>query len=166
MLLAWRGSGYKVFLRYRTRYSLPCKQVRTHSSYLENRSCYSDAIDALPEFRGYLRLQNFLDTKVQGGREYDWITAPIPPKEGYSHEMSAAQIVTTVDSALITFCLHVEARIAALIGVGFYTIGPCGEETLSPIGICLQPHDSLALHYRHSGINVSRQLIADLRKLF
>lgn len=35
---------------------------------------------------------------------------------------------------MLTFLLHVESRTAASLGVGFYTIGPCGEECLGPIG--------------------------------
>jgi len=74
--------------------------------------------------------------------------------------MSDRQIVQTLEAALATFCLHIESRIAAVLGRGFYTIGPCGEEALSAAAHCLQPQDSLALHYRHYGINLCRQLVA------
>ena len=89
----------------------------------------------------------------------DRVRPPTPPMDGYQrHIMNSNQIRTTLDAALMTFTLHVEARIAALIGDGYYTIGPCGEEALSSVAMCLQPYDALALHYRHSSIHKCRQL--------
>lgn len=63
-------------------------------------------------------------------------------------------------SSLATFLLHIEARIAASVGQGFYTIGPCGEELLSIVGLSLHATDPSALHYRHVGTAVMRQLKA------
>lgn len=63
-----------------------------------------------------------------------------------------------LDSVMGTFLLHVEARIASARGKGFYTIGPCGEEILSSIGLCFKDKDASALHYRHVGAEVTRQL--------
>lgn len=63
-----------------------------------------------------------------------------------------------VDSVLSTFLLHVEGRIASSRGKGFYTIGPCGEETLAAVGLSLQSSDASALHYRHVATEVTRQL--------
>jgi hypothetical protein len=130
-------------------------------SYLERRSNAMNDIEALPEFRAYQRLKNFLNSKIQGTKEYDWIRPPSIPIGGYTHEMNATQTNITIDAALITFCLHVEARIASMIGAGFYTIGPCGEEALSSVGLCLKPYDSLALHYRHGGVNICRQIVSN-----
>ncbi len=59
---------------------------------------------------------------------------------------------------MLTFSLHHESRIASLIGEGFYTIGPCGEELLSCIGLVLRKTDPVALHYRHLGAQIARQL--------
>ena len=56
----------------------------------------------------------------------------------------------------ITFLLHVEARIASSLGYGYYTIGPCGEELLSAIGMHLRDRDASALHYRHVGTSLMR----------
>lgn len=77
-----------------------------------------------------------------------------------SHSLSPEEFRLVVKSALTTFLLHVEARIASSVGQGFYTIGPCGEELLSVIGLLLHPTDSSALHYRHVGTAVMRQLVA------
>lgn len=74
--------------------------------------------------------------------------------------LSPEDIRLVVKSALTTFMLHVEARIASSVGQGFYTIGPCGEELLSVIGLLLKPTDASALHYRHVGTAVMRQLAA------
>jgi pyruvate/2-oxoglutarate/acetoin dehydrogenase E1 component/TPP-dependent pyruvate/acetoin dehydrogenase alpha subunit len=134
---------------------------RNESSYMKKRSRATGDYEALPEFRAHQRLQRFLDSKLRGGEDYAWVKVPDPPKGGYIHEMDSTQIVKAVDASLMTFCLHVEARIASMIGEGFYTIGPCGEETLSPAGLCLQEDDSLALHYRHVAINLCRQLSTD-----
>jgi len=55
----------------------------------------------------------------------------------------------------ITFLLHV-ARIASSLGYGYYTIGPCGEELLSALGLHLRDSDASALHYRHVGTSLMR----------
>ncbi|KNC80869.1 hypothetical protein SARC_06785 [Sphaeroforma arctica JP610] len=41
--------------------------------------------------------------------------------------------------------------------VGFYTIGPGGEELMSAVGQVLRPTDAMALHYRHLAASVARQ---------
>ena len=63
-----------------------------------------------------------------------------------------------LDAAFATCCLHVESRIASRLKVGFYTIGPCGEEALAPIGLILEPTDPTALHYRHLSPFLARHL--------
>ena len=42
------------------------------------------------------------------------------------------------------------------MGEGFYTIGPCGEELLSAVGLALAPTDPAALHYRHLATQIAR----------
>lgn len=73
-------------------------------------------------------------------------------------DISEKKTKLLVDATLSTFLLHVEARIASSRGQGFYTIGPCGEETLGAIGLCLGESDASALHYRHVAAEVTRQL--------
>jgi 2-oxoisovalerate dehydrogenase E1 component len=63
-----------------------------------------------------------------------------------------------VDAAFATFALHIESRIASLLSHGFYTIGPCGEENLAPVGMVLRPTDPTALHYRHLAVAIARRL--------
>ena len=72
--------------------------------------------------------------------------------------VSAPELATLMDAGFATFLLHVEARIASLLGQGFYTIGPCGEEMLSAVGLALRPDDGVALHYRHLAVQLARQL--------
>lgn len=43
--------------------------------------------------------------------------------------------------------------------MGFYTIGPCGEELLGGIALHLRSTDSSALHYRHVATSLTRQLV-------
>lgn len=140
--------------------------------YLTFRASITKEIETLPEHRAAVRLNDFLECKAQSSsckNGYDWILPPTPPPSSdnnqYKHEMDARQVCWTLDAALATFGLHVEARIAAVMGAGFYTIGPCGEEAISAAGLCLQPNtDSLALHYRHVGVNLCRQLAAAAAK--
>jgi 2-oxoisovalerate dehydrogenase E1 component len=52
-----------------------------------------------------------------------------------------------------------EARVASVLGKGYYTIGPCGEELLGMLSLNLQPHDLTALHYRHLATSITKQLL-------
>lgn len=80
------------------------------------------------------------------------------PKSSSRPTLDAAQTELVVDAGLATFHLHVEARVAAYCGEGFYTIGPCGEELLGAVGLVLEDEDGCALHYRHLATNVVRCL--------
>jgi 2-oxoisovalerate dehydrogenase E1 component len=131
------------------------------------REEYRKEIEALPEQRALQSLCDFLDDHCQaqqkdtiriGLRDVN-VRPPVPPPEGYRYTMNNEQIRLSLDAAMVTFCLHIESRIAALVGQGFYTIGPCGEEALSSAANVFQSQDSVALHYRHLGINVARQLL-------
>ena len=132
---------------------------RPFSSWETLKVDHRKEIAALPESKAIQSLRDFLDAKASQKQDVErTILPPIPPPDGYRHIMDNEQIQRTLDAAMVTFCVHVEARIAALVGQGFYTIGPCGEEALSSAANAFQAQDSVALHYRHLGINVSRQL--------
>jgi pyruvate/2-oxoglutarate/acetoin dehydrogenase E1 component/TPP-dependent pyruvate/acetoin dehydrogenase alpha subunit len=123
------------------------------------KQSHEPEIQALPEYRASLAMTEFLHDKVHPNhRRENNILPPTPPVDGYAHEMSTEMIRISLDAALAAFCLHLHARIAALVGKGFYTIGPCGEETLASAALALRPEDSVALHYRHVAINLARQL--------
>ena len=49
---------------------------------------------------------------------------------------------------------YCQARIAAAVGQGFYTIGPSGEELAAVMGLVMRQTDGLALHYRHVAAQV------------
>lgn len=87
-------------------------------------------------------------------------TCPLPasPHTLHSVGMSPDDCLTLLKAGLITSALHTEARIASLLGEGFYTIGSCGEELLASIGLLLRPDDPMALHYRHVAAQIARQL--------
>ena len=72
--------------------------------------------------------------------------------------MTVSQLEQVVEAGMMTFLLHVESRIASSLGQGFYTIGPCGEESLSAIGLNFKESDASALHYRHISLSILRQL--------
>lgn len=120
------------------------------------RGSFIKDIEGLAEHRASQRLQSFLNSKIQ--QTDISVNVPLPPAGGYSHMMSDEMIQLSVDSALASFCLHVESRIASMIGHGFYTIGPCGEEALASIGCVIEDQDSVALHYRHLAVNIACQL--------
>lgn len=79
-------------------------------------------------------------------------------EESYRHVLSRDDYMQSLDAAMATFLLHVNARIASMVGSGFYTIGPCGEEALASAGVVFKRQDSTALHYRHTAISILRQL--------
>jgi 2-oxoisovalerate dehydrogenase E1 component len=132
------------------------RRVFSTSDYIYKRGSFRKDIEGLAEHRASQRLQNFLLAKTQ---QTDFkVNVPLPPVGGYSHIMTDKMIRISLDAALATFCLHTESRIASMIGHGFYTIGPCGEEALASAGCVIEDHDSVALHYRHLAINIARQL--------
>jgi len=81
--------------------------------------------------------------------------APAPDPQS---PLTRDQYLTCMTAAFTTQFLHTEARVASLLGQGFYTIGPCGEELLAAVGLALPQHDAMALHYRHLGTQIARQL--------
>ena len=87
-------------------------------------------------------------------------TAP----EGFSSlsasGVTADQARMILQAAYATSLVHVESRVASSLGLGFYTIGPGGEELAACVGAVLGPEDAMALHYRHTGASIARQLKA------
>jgi 2-oxoisovalerate dehydrogenase E1 component len=143
----------------------------SQNAYEQQRAKLQQEIDALPETKAMRALETFLREKCSNEQQQQQLTrtttvescsnpsaTPAAAATTYVHVMTRHQIRTTLDAALTAFCLHVEARIAALCGRGFYTIGPCGEELLAAAAFALQPTDSVALHYRHIAVNMARQL--------
>lgn len=131
--------------------------------YNDLRQKHEKDIVNLPEYKSRSNLQNFLRSKADRGDTPPLVTTnvtvPTPPPLGYQNTLTQDQIKLCIDAAIATFHLHVESRIAALCGQGFYTIGPCGEEMLCSIGFAIDPYvDALALHYRHLSTSIVRQL--------
>jgi len=118
----------------------------------------------LPEVQAANRLTEFLRRKRT--EDHGIISTAKSPSlannrgrrnKEYNCLPSRDDYLASLDASMATMALHVHARIAALVGEGFYTIGPCGEESLSTIGSLLRPCDSSALHYRHTAISMARQ---------
>lgn len=86
-------------------------------------------------------------------------------KELKDSDLSAEDLKLSIRTGFATFLLHVEARIASSVGQGFYTIGPCGEEMLSLVALHMHSTDPSALHYRHVGTAIMRQLKQGNRKI-
>lgn len=74
--------------------------------------------------------------------------------------MSNEDVMTVLEAGMATFALHVESRVSSMLGQGFYTIGPCGEELVGALGVALRQTDPMALHYRHLSATIARQLAA------
>ena len=72
--------------------------------------------------------------------------------------MSKEECRTALTAGFATMVSHVEARAAAFVGQGFYTIGPGGEELLGAVGLLLRETDAVALHYRHLATQMARHL--------
>jgi hypothetical protein len=155
---------------------------------------YQPQVQALPEVIAWRRLESFLvessasaSSSAPCGRErsqetslpfhnatrgesiFEKVSSGAPTIATVDHlapstTFTPNQARTTIDAMLATFCLHVYARIASLCGVGFYTIGPCGEEQLASVALALGGEDDVALHYRHTAINIHRQLLRQCRE--
>ena len=108
----------------------------------------------MESFRKQLKTPGMESFRVEGHREFSTLMEADP------NEFSVDRARLVTDAALLTFALHCESRIASLAGEGFYTIGPCGEELTSVLGVLLETTDPMALHYRHVAANVARQMKA------
>jgi TPP-dependent pyruvate/acetoin dehydrogenase alpha subunit/pyruvate/2-oxoglutarate/acetoin dehydrogenase E1 component len=119
-------------------------------------SSHGSTLRALDEFQAVDRLKTFLKARIHHeGRP----NTPVPSDDQvYMHTLSSSQHLNALDAAIATFSLHVHARMASLVGKGFYTIGPCGEELLAAGGMAFEEDDATALHYRHTAMSVARQL--------
>ena len=147
--------GDQLYQLYSFGYRAFSAATSNHGGLLERlRQQNEKDIITLPEYKARASLGNFLADRV-----HPIIRPPIPPKDGYTNILTPSQMLTTLDAAMATFHLHVESRISALCGQGYYTIGPCGEEMLAPIGFAIDVEsDAIALHYRHLSVSILRQL--------
>lgn len=120
-------------------------------------STHGTKLQSIPECQAVVRLMDFVKNQA-GSNPSRSAGVRMADADNYVHTLNPSQHRLALDGALATFSLHVHARIASLVGKGFYTIGPCGEELLSAGAMALLPQDSTALHYRHTAMSVARQL--------
>lgn len=120
------------------------------------KSRYNE-VKVLQEFKQRDLFRQYLQGKVQQQQHLE--KQIISNSHSSSIGINNKQSRVLLQSSLSTFLLHIQARIASLVGAGYYTIGPCGEETTSVFGLMLQQHDPSALHYRHLAATISRQLM-------
>eukprot|EP00011_Vannellida_sp_DIVA3-517-6-12_P005003 CAMPEP_0114614132 /NCGR_PEP_ID=MMETSP0168-20121206/5492_1 /TAXON_ID=95228 ORGANISM="Vannella sp., Strain DIVA3 517/6/12" /NCGR_SAMPLE_ID=MMETSP0168 /ASSEMBLY_ACC=CAM_ASM_000044 /LENGTH=776 /DNA_ID=CAMNT_0001825163 /DNA_START=60 /DNA_END=2390 /DNA_ORIENTATION=- len=111
-------------------------------------------IDRLVEVTASEKFKEELKTGAVSGPAYE----EGGPASLSAAGMSEAQYKTVVTAGFCTSLLHKEARVASLLGQGFYTIGPGGEEVLGAASFALEQTDAVALHYRHLATSVVRQL--------
>jgi len=134
--------------------------ISSSSAWHPFQATHGAKIFELPEQKATRELIKFLK---QNGTSHK--SLPRTPIGKCENTLSRDQHRICIDAAIATFCLHVHARIASLVGQGFYTIGPCGEELLSSAALALHTEDSSALHYRHTGISLARQMAESPEKL-
>ena len=119
-------------------------------SSLPAHRCTSSLATKLPEVASAARFASRVDAAL---------AAPAPAAADLAtlaHDPERVRLV--LRAAMATTHLHTQSRIAAYEGEGYYTIGPCGEELLASVALALRPTDPAALHYRHVGTLVARQL--------
>lgn len=107
-------------------------------------------VQRLPEVVSAISFPERLDAKLQRMRLSDEDAATL--------QREPELVRTALTAAMATTSLHTESRIAAYGAYGYYTIGPCGEELTAALALALLPSDPAALHYRHLGALVARQL--------
>jgi hypothetical protein len=162
-----------------------------------NDTVHGKTIRELPEVQFSNRIKEFLIDKINSNSSSNNDNTNTNTnsnsnkhfllKKKYKYIPSKDNYRISLKSIFITFILNKNARIAALVGKGYYTIGPCGEENLSIIGSLLLNNDnntttnnndknsnnnenstnvtlgdSSALHYRHTSISLTRQLLKKL----
>ena len=88
----------------------------------------------------------------------DWLAAKSSSTTSVVNPVaSSLPVKPMITSVLSTFLLHYNSRVASACGEGYYTIGPCGEESLSAVALALDnSRDTASLHYRHLGISLMR----------
>ena len=114
------------------------------------------AVKALPEVVSATKFASRLDTALE-------TASRVAASEQQLHESAILQrhadsVRTCLTAAMATTHLHTFSRVAAHGAYGYYTIGPCGEELLAALAFSSRPTDPAALHYRHLGTLVARQL--------
>ena len=116
------------------------------------QASHGENIQELAEVKAVENLLTFLKQEGRSSK------LPRTARSTYKHELSPEDYKMSLDAAMATFSLHVHARIASMVGHGFYTIGPCGEELLSSAAFAFRPEDATALHYRHTAMSIARQM--------
>jgi TPP-dependent pyruvate/acetoin dehydrogenase alpha subunit/pyruvate/2-oxoglutarate/acetoin dehydrogenase E1 component len=170
----WQGASLS--LAAKRFYSAQIEEPQVQSRLALKKEELAKEIEILPEVVAQKRLGSFLAENSSQYQSLDQLLSDFHNKgfdkslqqqEGrsnanarktYTHNLTHGQMKTILDASLATFHLHVESRIAALCGEGYYTIGPCGEEMLSAAALAFQPCDTVALHYRHVAVAIARTL--------
>jgi 2-oxoisovalerate dehydrogenase E1 component len=119
----------------------------------EKKQAQEGKISKLPEVR---RRSEFRSQLEQG-------SCVLPARRQLSFSevgLNPADVKLALDVGLATFLLHAESIVANFCGEAFYTIGPCGEELLSAVGLALRTEDAAAYHYRHLSTCLARELKA------
>jgi 2-oxoisovalerate dehydrogenase E1 component len=126
--------------------SSPEASRRHQSTYAHHKP----DVQRLPEVVSAVSFPERLDAKLQ--------SLALSAEDAATLRAEPELVRTALSAAMATTCLHTESRIAAYSGYGYYTIGPCGEELTAALALALRPTDPAALHYRHLGALVARQL--------
>jgi 2-oxoisovalerate dehydrogenase E1 component len=116
-----------------------------------NDTVHGKAISELPEVQASNRIKEFLTDKINSTKSTTSNNSNENSNKNnieellsnkYKYIPSQNDYLTSLKSIMMTYILNKNARIAALVGKGYYTIGPCGEENLSIIGCLLRDNNS------------------------
>lgn len=157
---AWRSAAGRARLRCVRRVSGSPAGAARDVDLPALRAARADEVAALPEVYQRQRLRDAIRTGTCREAEIDEPKARggIPPSTLEEAGLTREDMMLLLRAGFATSLLHAEARVASLLGEGFYTIGPAGEECLAAVALALRPTDPIALHYRHVATQLARQL--------
>jgi 2-oxoisovalerate dehydrogenase E1 component len=120
------------------------------------RERHNAAISNLPEIQqlNVLRTALIKETIRPSGH----VRSLSEARSAHPNVFSSKNLSIVLDAALMTSLLHIESRAASIMGEGFYTIGPGGEELMGALGVTAHVTDPMALHYRHLATQIARRL--------
>jgi len=90
------------------------------SSLSKNRILKKSELSKLPEFKAR---GEFLDLLSKEAALEANVSEKATVLEAIPQLISAREMKILIDSSFLTFCLHVDARIASFLQAGYYTIG-------------------------------------------
>jgi 2-oxoisovalerate dehydrogenase E1 component len=135
---------------------LPRRLARRAFSTVDYAALRGEKSAEIAKLAESIQADNFTQTLADGSCQPHASSTSSFAEAGMSND----NVMTVLEAGMATFALHIESRVSSMLGQGFYTIGPCGEELVGALGVALRQTDPMALHYRHLSATIARQLAA------